>query len=75
MNTILDVIVIWALSQILFIWFCARLVTVRELDMRDYRELEASLARRGLDAHTDEPRPILDGPPPCRIPPAGVARA
>jgi len=56
MNTTLYVVAMWMLLQLLFVWFCARLGEVRDLDMADYRELEARLARFGLDVHTDEPK-------------------
>jgi hypothetical protein len=77
MGTILNVIVMWVLLQLLFIWFCTRLGAVRELEMKDFLELQEYIARAGLDAHAHEssPQPSPDAATHKYIPPAGVARA
>ncbi len=77
MNTILGAIVMWALMQLIFVWFCARFAAVRELELKDYMELQDYLVRRGLDVDAFESLPLAStaGTTPRRIPPAGVARA
>lgn len=47
MNAILYVIATWVLLQPLVVWFCARLVAVRQLDAKDLLELQAYLLRCG----------------------------
>jgi hypothetical protein len=56
MNAILYAIVMWVLLQLLFVWFCVRLAAVRELDVKDYLELQAYLIRNGLDVSAHEPQ-------------------
>jgi hypothetical protein len=82
MNAILYAIATWVLLQLLFVWFCARLAAVRELDVKDYLELQSRLRHIGvhIDAHepsSDEPSslPSPSGPMRRSVPPAGVARA
>jgi hypothetical protein len=55
MNAILFAIVTWVLTQLLFVWLCARLAAVRDLDMKDHLELRAYLVRAGLDADACDP--------------------
>jgi hypothetical protein len=78
MNAILYAIVMWVLLQLLVVWFCARVVVARELDLNDYLELKDYLVRSGLDAHPHEPQQqsLPDVPPHHHhVPPAGIARA
>jgi hypothetical protein len=49
MHAILYTIVMWVLLQLLVVWFCTRLVGVRELSLKDYLELQEHLVRRGVD--------------------------
>jgi uncharacterized membrane protein YccC len=76
MNAILYAIAMWALLQLLFVWFCARLAAVRELDVKDYLELRAYLVRRGVDPSEHEAEQLsLPVAPTRRQLPAGIARA
>jgi hypothetical protein len=77
MDAILYAIVMWVLLQLLIVWFCGRLVGARELDLKDYLELQECLVRRGLIAHAHEGQqqsfPVV--PTRHHLPPAGIARA
>jgi hypothetical protein len=77
MNAILYVTATWVLLQVLFVWFCARLAAVRELDVKDYLELQNHLRRIGVHIDADEPSCVPSHSAPVRrpLPPAGVARA
>lgn len=77
MNTILDAVVMWVLGQVLLVWFCSRVVRVRELELKDYLELQDRLGRRGLDVDAFGSLPVASTAEITarRIPPAGVARA
>jgi hypothetical protein len=77
MTAILYAIATWVLLQLLFVWFCARLAAVRELDVKDYLELQACLLRSGLEvsAHESQQQSLTVVPSRHHLPPAGVARA
>jgi hypothetical protein len=77
-NAILYAIVVWVLLQLLFVWFCARLAAVRELDMKDYLELQAYLVRNELDVSAHEQQQQQQSLPVASTRhhlPAGIARA
>jgi hypothetical protein len=67
----------WVLLQLLFVWFCARLAAVRELDVKDYLELQTHLLRNVLDvsARESQQQSLPAVPSAHHPPPAGVARA
>ena len=77
MNAILYAIATWVLLQLLFVWLCARLAAVRELDVKDYRELQTYLVRSGLDVSEHGAHQQLLPVVPTRhhLAPAGIARA
>lgn len=72
MNAILCAIAMWVLLQLLFVWFCTRLVEVRELDLNDYLELHAYLAGRTLESASG-PLPAPHGPEFARASPSLLA--
>jgi hypothetical protein len=77
METTLSVTLIWALLQLLVVWFCTRLAARRQLDLKHYLELQAYLLRSGLDvsAHESQQEPLPAVPARHQLPPARVARA
>jgi hypothetical protein len=75
MNAILYVIVMWVLLQLLCVWFCVRLVEVREHDGQDYLELQEYIARLGLNVDVPDTPPAPTSLGQTYLPPAGVARA
>ncbi|HEV2944042.1 MAG TPA: hypothetical protein VGX26_02875 [Solirubrobacteraceae bacterium] len=77
MNAIVYAIAMWVLLQLLFVWFCARVAAVRELDVKDYLELQNYLRRIGIQVDADEPSALPSPSAPIRrpVPPAEIARA
>ncbi len=66
MDVLLDALAMWALAQLLFIWFCFRLGAVRELEPRDYLEMQDYAAARRAQhayAHATQLHRNLVAPP------------
>jgi hypothetical protein len=57
MDVLLDALAMWGLLILLLIWFGNRLVAVRELELRDYLELQEYAARQARDTSAEDVQP------------------
>jgi hypothetical protein len=57
MNAIFGALAGWVLVQVFLVWFCTRLVGLREFQRKHWLEVDEHLACHALDAGDDETWP------------------